>query len=51
MLLAVPSGIQKWPPKSTPSPAGDAASEPIMLSALVATNGSPVGCAPPAMKP
>jgi len=49
--LAVPSGIQKWPPKSTPSLAGDAASEPIILSALVATNGWPLECTPPQMRP
>jgi hypothetical protein len=45
----MPSGIQKWPPKSTPSPSGEALSEPIMLSTLGAMKGAPFASWPARM--
>ena len=51
MLLAMPSGIQKCPPKSAPSASLPAGSAPIMLFALTAMYGSPEGCCPAMMVP
>ena len=51
MLLAMPSGIQKCPPKSAPSASLPAGSAPIMLLALTAMYGAPEGCCPAMMVP
>jgi hypothetical protein len=51
MLLAMPSGIQKCPPKSAPSASLLAGSAPTMLLALTAMKGAPDGYCPAMIVP